>query len=135
MVLDTNAALDWLVFDDPRITALATAIAARRVRWVVSTSMRDEFAGVLTRPTFKGRSPSCEHTLSRFDAFAEVRATSPPTTTRLQCSDPDDQVFLDLAIAERAAWLITRDKALLVLRNRARLHGLVIGVPEHWVAP
>ena len=58
----------------------------------------------------------------------------PANTPRLLCADADDQVFLDLALAERAGWLITRDKALLALRARARRHGLAIGAPEQWMA-
>lgn len=134
VVLDTNAVLDWLVFADPRIAALATAISARQVRWIASASMREEFCNVLARPRLHGRQPSREHTLSRFDSLVDLCV--PPVTTppRLRCTDSDDQVFLDLAVAERAGWLITRDKALLALRGRARLHGLAIGAPEHWAA-
>ena len=43
MVLDTNAVLDWLVFADPRIAALAAAIKGRRIDWFATAGMRAEF--------------------------------------------------------------------------------------------
>ncbi|MFT7776961.1 putative toxin-antitoxin system toxin component, PIN family [Roseateles sp.] len=51
---------------------------------------------------------------------------------RLVCRDPDDQKFIDLALAARARWLISRDKAVLALAKRARLRGLAILTPERW---
>jgi len=48
--------------------------------------------------------------------------TSPPAAERARlplCRDPDDQKFLEAALAARAEFLLTRDRALLELARRA----------------
>jgi predicted nucleic acid-binding protein len=55
-------------------------------------------------------------------------APSPP----LRCSDPDDQIFIDAALAHHATWLVTRDRALLKLRRQALAQGLRIVQPAEW---
>ena len=50
--------------------------------------------------------------------------------TRMRCTDPDDQKFIDLALGHRARWLVTRDRAVLKLARRARTLGLNIVTPE-----
>ena len=59
-----------------------------------------------------------------------VAAPGPP----LRCRDPDDQMFIDLALSARAQWLVTRDRALLVLARRARLRGVTVIRPVDWPA-
>ena len=47
------------------------------------------------------------------------------------CRDPDDQKFLEAALAVRADWLITKDRALLELeRRRSRPVPFRIAVPD-----
>jgi predicted nucleic acid-binding protein len=59
----------------------------------------------------------------------------PGAETRLHCTDPDDQKFIDLAICARAHTLVTRDKALLRLAGKAAArHGVRICRPEAWSA-
>src|SRR5690606_15469334 len=48
----------------------------------------------------------------------------------LTCRDPDDQVFLDLALHRGVGWLLSRDRQLLALRRRALARGLRILRPE-----
>ncbi len=38
-------------------------------------------------------------------------------------------MFIDLALAIRAPWLVTRDRDLLVLARQAHRHGLLIATP------
>ena len=60
----------------------------------------------------------------------------PPGWPRLtpRCSDPDDQIFIDLAIAQGAQLLLTRDRALLKLARKAQRHGVWVATPERWAA-
>ena len=51
---------------------------------------------------------------------------------RLVCRDPDDQKFIDLALARQTPWLVSRDKALLTLARRALPRGVCILKPEGW---
>lgn len=51
------------------------------------------------------------------------RAQSPYT-----CKDPDDQQFIDLAVAHQAV-LLSKDKAVLVMRKRLLKLGVAVQMP------
>lgn len=130
-MLDTNVVLDWLVFDDPTAAALAARIRSGDWRWVSCRRMRDELCDVLARPPFAAASEASKHALTSFDRFAfcvEVGANA-AVPIGLRCADADDQIFIDVALNQRARWLFTRDKALLALAPGARRHGLEIVRP------
>ncbi len=133
-VLDTNVALDWLAFGDASAAALADAVAAGRLRWLATAAMRAEFLSVLRRPPLSERFVDSERILTQFDRWALVvdPLTGAPPPLGLSCRDPDDQPFIDLAIACGAAWLFTRDKALLALAPAAARHGLSVLAPRRW---
>ena len=130
VVLDTNAVLDWLVFADARMAGWAGAIEAGRVRWLVCAPMRDELARTLGRAALSRWRPDAAAVLARWTRHA-VGCPLPPAQTagRLRCRDPDDQVFVDLALAQRAGWLVTHDRALLALARAASDVGLQIVAP------
>lgn len=130
VVLDTNAVLDWLVFGDPGMGALSQAVRAREVRWAATTSMRDELGQVLGRPALATRAATRPDALAAWDALADVQPE--PPTQPWRCRDADDQVFLDLALAVRACWLVTRDRALLELARKTALAGTHIIKPSDW---
>jgi uncharacterized protein len=133
VVLDTNALFDWLLFCDPAMAALSAAIVNSRVRWVATASMRAEFEHVLARGLAAAATPAAREALeTTWDLHCSECAPPPSATPRLRCVDPDDQKFLDLAIATGAGWLITRDRALLRLRRNALGHGLIIAPPSQW---
>jgi predicted nucleic acid-binding protein len=136
VVLDTNAVLDWLVFADPGVAALSSAIAAGRVLWVASPRMRGELARTLAYPGLVKWKPDSEHVLTTFDSWARLRAEPPQSPgTGLRCTDPDDQVFIDLALDQGARWLVTHDRALHKLARRALLHGVQVLRPSDWQQP
>jgi uncharacterized protein len=134
-VLDTNAALDALLFADPGTHSLMQALRDGRMRWLATPNMRQEFAQVLARPMLAKHVIEGERTLFEFDQLAvmcgEVITAPRPT---LSCRDADDQMFIELALRERAPWLITRDRDLLCLAKRARAMGLAILTPLAWAA-
>jgi hypothetical protein len=147
VVLDTNAVLDWLWFDDPAMAAPAQAILAGRCRWSMSPGMRLELERVLSSKPLPPRGRDRTQVLRTCDTLARpADVASPPARLaqpghpgrpghrghRLVCRDPDDQPFVDHAIGVGAAWLLTRDKALLALARRAGAFGLVIAVPARW---
>ncbi|MDE1949002.1 MAG: putative toxin-antitoxin system toxin component, PIN family, partial [Burkholderiales bacterium] len=125
VVLDTNVALDWLVFRDVGVSALAAAIEGGMLRWLACPRMRDELARTLTYPALAPWSPDSECVLATFDRWVQPCA-QPPAAPGMACRDADDQVFVDLAVAGRAQWLLTRDRALLDLAAAARRRGLTI---------
>jgi predicted nucleic acid-binding protein len=130
IVIDTNAALDWLLFADPAAQALGQAVEAGRVAWIGTAAMRDELAHVLASGLAAQRARAPAPVLAawhRHCAMLPVPAAAP-----WRCSDADDQPFVDLALASGARWLVSRDKALLKLARRARTRGLSIVTPGHW---
>lgn len=131
IVVDTQVVMDWLVFDDPRAQTLAAALKSGSLRWLVAAAMRDEIRNVLGRGVAARYSPDLALIEAHFDAHAEAVDAIEPSP-RLVCRDPDDQKFIDLALARNARWLISRDKALLALAKRAKPRGLLIVKPEIW---
>ena len=133
VVLDTNAVLDWLVFADPRIHPVVVALQAGRLRWVACPAMRQELVHMLGHASLARWSPDSPAALALFDRLVDSKpdpATNPHVG--LRCRDADDQVFLDLALAEGARWLLTHDRALLKLARRAAGTGLHILRPAEW---
>jgi putative PIN family toxin of toxin-antitoxin system len=131
IVLDTNVALDWLVFQDAGAQALGRALARRSVCWLATIAMRAELAHMLAHASLARWVPDSERALASFDALATL-TPAPASPGALRCQDPDDQMFIDLALAAPARWLLTRDKALLRLARRARTLGVEVTVPNLW---
>lgn len=133
LVLDTNVSLDWLVFGDPGVQPLVAAIRARQVLWLACPRMRDELAHLLGHASLARWQPDAAQALAQFDRWASLQP-EPPVAPRLRCSDADDQVFVDLALAHRVRWLISHDRAVLKLGRRLRLHGVAVMKPAQWGA-
>jgi predicted nucleic acid-binding protein len=130
VVLDTNAALDWLVFRNPSMRAWAEAIETGRIQWLGCAWMRDELAHMTTHNRLAHWEHDALAVLATFDALCTlVQAPSAPSPIRLRCTDADDQIFIDLALAHSARWLLSHDKAVLKLARRAALHGVLIHRP------
>lgn len=132
-VLDTNTVLDWLVFRDPAALVLAGEIEAGRVTWRASPWMGREFAQVLPREALRRWRPDPVLTAAAWSRHARIEPAEPPAGA-LNCSDPDDQVFIDLALHLRCTWLLTRDRALLKLARRAALWGVTVLRPIDWLS-
>jgi putative PIN family toxin of toxin-antitoxin system len=142
VVLDTNVVLDWLVFSDPLGCHIGEQITRGELRWIGTSTMRDELSCVLRYPVIEARwSPrlSCDEILARHDAYvhtvepaAPVADTADSAIPRMRCRDPDDQPFIDLALQHRAH-LISRDLAVLKLARRARTQGAEILTPQQWL--
>ncbi len=119
IVLDTNIVLDLLVFDDPATPPLKDALAARRLQWIATPVMREELARVLAYPHIVERlnhyQLSATAVLATFDR--DVRLVDIAPRAPMVCKDPDDQKFIDLAVAHRAP-LLSKDKAVLRLKKR-----------------
>ena len=133
LVLDTNVWLDWLVFADRRIGPLARAIEAGAVTVLATAPMLEEFGAVVSRPLFGLDAAACAALSAR--QRATVTMCEPAPDCRLPCTDRADQMFIDLAVARRVDWLVSRDKALLRLRRIGeRRFALRVGTPEQWLA-
>ena len=132
-VLDTQVVLDWLVFRDAGTLALGKAIDGGGLRWLASQAMLEEFEHVLDRGVGAAWRPDRDAIRRACRRLAVATAAAP--SSALRCADPDDQMFIDLALASRARWLFTRDKALLQLAPRARERGLIVMRAVDWQTP
>jgi len=130
LVLDTNIVLDLLVFDDPAVRGLRASLATGRVRWLVTTDMRDEVVRVLDYPKLAARLPvapgAVDAVLAQFDRLSHSVPEAPPAPVR--CGDRDDQIFVDLAVAHRAV-LLSKDRHVLRLRGRLVTLGVTVQAP------
>lgn len=134
-VLDTQAVLDWLYFEDPETASWHDHLLAGAWQWWASTALRDELAHVLGRGSLPApRVRQASEVLALFDARAQL-LPQPAAMAHgpLRCTDPDDQKFIDLATHHQARWLVSRDRAVLKVRRRAAaLHGLTVLPPVAW---
>mgnify|MGYP000110711913 FL=1 len=128
VVLDTNIVLDLWLYQDPATPALQEALSSNAVQWLATQVMRDELERVLAYPHIAQRLALSQLTaqdmLLKFDAHVQRM----PVAAKAQfvCKDKDDQKFIDLA-AEHQAQLISKDKAVLTMRNRMARLGVAVG--------
>ena len=119
VVVDTNVALDLLIFSDPRTAALRQLLAEGRLAWIATQVMRDELERVLAYPHIAERMDyyrvTAAQVLAAFDA--QARLVEIAAKVAYVCKDADDQKFIDLAVAHRAI-IVSKDKAVLCMRKR-----------------
>lgn len=132
-VLDTNVWLDLLVFRDPRAAGLDAALRSGALVAVVDDACIEEWRRVLGYPVL-ALAPERRTALDlEFARLTSRLAPGPLPCRPPRCKDPDDQKFLDLALAGGARWLVSRDRALLALARRTAREGwFEIVTPQHW---
>lgn len=130
-VLDTNVVLDWLIFDDAHMRQPGAHLRSGLSRWIASAAMRDEALEVASREVFsKLGAPNVRHEQVANGYSRHAQLVDSTTNSQLRCADPDDQMFIDVALQHGARLLLTRDKALLALADAARACGLRIARPQ-----
>ena len=137
IVIDTQSLFDWMVFRNAICQAWPAALGGPQWEWIFTSPMKSEFDFVLAKG-FGERWPiqaeAVAHAWTRHGHEVDVPHAL-GAAARLNCSDGDDQKFIDLAIATQAHTLVTRDKALLKLaRKAAQRHGVRVCKPEVWSA-
>ena len=119
LVLDTNVVLDAFVFLDASAQPVLRALEERQLSWLATQAMRDEFERVLgyanIEPWLASRELAKRDVLASFDRHASLVET--PCRAAVDCADPDDQMFIDLAVARRGL-LLSKDRAVLRLKRR-----------------
>lgn len=119
LVLDTNIVLDVFVFVDEAARPVLPALAEGRWQWVATPAMREELARVLAYPQIVPRLAfyglQASDVLGAFDRHAVIGDVPPKAP--VTCSDPDDQKFIDLAVAHQAL-LLSKDRAVLSMKKR-----------------
>ena len=126
-VLDTNIVLDLWVFDEPRAEALRVSVETGRTHWLATAAMREELARVLAYPQIAkrltARALPADTVLAHFDRLVQLQPDAPKA--HYVCKDPDDQKFIDLAVAHTAA-LHSKDAQVLCLKKRLERCGVAL---------
>ena len=131
VVIDTNILLDCFIFEDEGTLHLREWLLQARLQWIATQAMQQEFIRVLTYPTLKDwlaqKNRQQQMQIQALgDIFSRYAAIVPPAPeTRFRCKDPDDQKFIDLALAHQSV-LLSKDKAVLRLRSRLQKEGVIV---------
>ncbi len=127
VVIDTNVALDLLVFNDPAIEPLRQALDQRQLRWLITQPMLDEARRVLDYPLIARRREASGLSVDAVMACWVSMADRAPEAPKAPytCKDADDQKFVDLAVQHRT-WLLSKDAAVLCMAKRLARMGVVV---------
>ena len=129
-VLDTNIVLDLWVFDEPQAAALRKRVETGTSGWIATAAMREELARVLAYPQIvkrlTARALPADTVLAHFDRHAQLQPEAPKAP--YVCKDPDDQKFIDLAVAHTAA-LHSKDAQVLCMKKRLERCGVTLNPP------
>ncbi len=135
IVLDTNCLVSALLFSEGRLAWLRHGGQTGRFVPLVCRETASELIRVLCYPKFKLDRDEQDALLADFLPHAETVTMTHPPKNVPHLRDPDDAVFVALAINAKADALVSGDKDLLALRGRH--HGLPIMTPEEfstWLA-
>ncbi len=125
LVLDTNVALDLLVFDDPAVRPLVGALEAGDVTAWADAATLGELKYVLAYPSFALAPEAQAAAYARYLRLVRVVEDPAPPPALPRCRDRADQKFLELAARVRATWLVSKDKRVLSMADRV---GLPFGI-------
>lgn len=113
-VLDSNVAVSALLFDG-RLVRLRHAWMAGDFRPLVSDATTAELLRVLSYPKFRLSIAEIEAVLVEYLPFTEIVDVGDVPSEWPGLEDPDDAIFLDLARAAQADYLVTGDLPLLAI--------------------
>lgn len=128
-VLDTNVVVSAVLL--PRsVPRQAFDLAFIRGIVLVSESMLDELDDVLRRPRFE-RYVSEDERLQFLTIFIRDATVAEVTEVIIDCRDPKDNKFLELAVSGNATCIISGDADLLVLHP---FRGIPVVTPQEFVS-
>ncbi len=115
VVLDSNVVLSALLFSSGSLSWLRIAWMRGRFVPLASRATIDEIVRVLTYPKFGLGPEEISQVLADYVPFVETVPFPAEGVGAPAAADPDDQRFLDLALAGGASLLVTGDRALLAV--------------------
>lgn len=127
-VLDTNVVISGIFWKGAPFEILA-AWQEQRFFLVISPPILDEYRRVLDEMTKQRPIPVLGSILELIELHSEM--VTPVHFPEHVCSDPDDDKFLEAALASRADYLVSGDAALLKIKNH---QGIQIVKPRQFLA-
>ena len=115
VVLDTNVVASALLYPSVSSATIRHAWMSGTVTPLVCRATALELMRVLAYPRFGLSDREHKEFVDEYLQFVEVVDVAEGTRRGPECRDPDDQVFIELAIAGRAECIVSGDKALLAL--------------------
>lgn len=125
VVIDTNIFISAVIFGGNPVKILEL-VSKQKIKLLVS---RDVCAEIIVKIK---NFPISEVLFSNLKFILEYQTTKiEPKREVTVCRDPKDNMFLSLALAGKADFLITGDKDLLVIK---KFHGTKIVTPKEFLA-
>lgn len=118
VVIDTNLVLSALVFAQGRLSPLRHAWQGTHCQPLVSSATAAELIRVLAYPKFKLTAAEQQELLADYLPYCTTVRMPAKLPRTPACRDPFDLPFLQLAVAGKAAYLVTGDHDLLSLAGR-----------------
>lgn len=113
-ILDTNVFISGVFWKGPPFEIL-TAWQEQRFDLVISPPILDEYRRVLDEMMRKRPLPVLTSILRIIELHAEM--VEPVSFAQSVCGDPDDDKFLEAALAAHAGYVVSGDAALLNLKH------------------
>ncbi len=115
LVMDTNVLASGIFFSKGNEAQILGYTIEGRAVLLASLDTLEELREVLTRPKFQLTQPEA---LALFQmVLSRCEIVLNPEKAEARCRDPDDQKFLDCAVAGKADYLVTGDPDLLVMER------------------
>lgn len=127
-VIDTNILMSGTFWGGPPAKVL-DAFLKDKFEWIVSTEILEEYWRVLNELIKKYQAPA---QVVEFFQTLSLSATivSPLSFGAQVCSDPDDDKFIEAAVAGAAGFIVSGDKALLKTDG---FHGIRVLKPAEFL--
>jgi len=117
VVLDTNILLDLFYFKDKSVAYLFECLKTEQVQGFTCELIWEELAEVLARKPFNQTVEEVNFIRSNYQNLLTWQ-TPQKNNSGIKCNDPDDQIFVELAVELAPCSLITKDKDLLILQKK-----------------
>jgi uncharacterized protein len=115
-VIDTNALVSAAIKPRGEAGRIVNHLRHDRFTLLYSTALLEELVGVLNRPHLRDKYQLTPHYLHRFLHVIRLRGEKiEPTHKVTICRDPDDNMFLEVALSGSADYVVSNDQDLLTL--------------------
>lgn len=133
VVVDTNLIVNSIISNAGAAAEVMRRWQARRFELLVSAPKLAEYRRALAYTRVRSRHKLSDAMLDRFvsDLAGYATVVEPQESIAAVAADPDDDKFLECAVAGRADYLVTRDGHLLAI---GRYRGLAILPPAEFLA-
>lgn len=127
LVLDTNIVLDLCVYQNSQTLSLKQALKSQKIVMLMTQAMLNELNFVLQRSAVQVYLSKNDTNIEQVNEFIQSYSSlcEAPEAAPWRCKDKSDQMFIDLAWAQKVD-LLSKDKAVLALNKKFKPNGIFI---------